>query len=269
MNLSKLRTRHPKRTLRCLLVSLLTVLLCIGLMSFAAGAESSISVDINSGEGQQGSSTLDTLFLLAFLALIPSFLLMMTCFTRIIISLSFLRTAMGTANSPPNQVLVGISLFLTLFIMLPVVYEIRDTAYKPYKAGSLTQEECIKAASVPLKTFMLKQVYDEDLELFLSFADEQGAVDMSQYDSQEKLQELSIFIVTPAFVTSELKRAFLIGFLLYIPFLIIDLVVSSTLMSMGMMMLPPAMISTPFKIMLFVLADGWNLLFESLIVSFH
>lgn len=240
----------------------------IGLQRVAA--ESSISVDINSGgtqNGQQG--TLDLLFLMAFIALIPSFLMMMTCFTRIVISFSFLRNALGTQSTPPNQVIIGLSLFISVFIMLPVFQEIRTEAYEPYKSGEITAEEAIDKGSVPLKVFMLKQVYEEDLDLFLSLADERGAVDSSQFDSQEKLPELSLFIITPAFVTSELKRAFLIGFLLYIPFLIIDLVVSSTLMAMGMVMLPPAMISMPFKLMLFIVADGWDLLIESLIISFN
>lgn len=234
-----------------------------------AGAESSIKLDINSGEADKGSSTLDLLFMLAFIALIPTFLMMMTCFTRLVVSFSFLRNAMGTQNSPPNQVIIGLSIFISIFIMLPVFQEIKTTAYDPYKAGTMQVDEAITEGSKPLKVFMLKQVYDKDLDLFLSLADEKGAVDASKYDSQEKLTDLSLFIITPAFLTSELKRAFLIGFLLYIPFLIIDLVVSSTLMAMGMVMLPPAMISMPFKLMLFVVADGWDLLINSLIVSFN
>lgn len=269
MKLDRFRTRNLKKTLLCMLVCIAVIIGCVAVMGITAGAESSISVDINSGEATDQSSTLDLLFLLAFIALIPSFLIMMTCFTRIIISLSFLRTALGTTTSPSNQVLIGIAIFLTLFIMFPTLTEINESAYKPYKEGELSQEEFLDTAVVPLKTFMLKQVYDDDLDLFLSLADEQGAVDMTTIESQEDLLDLSLLIITPAFMTSELKRGFLIGFLLYIPFLIIDLVVSSTLMSMGMMMLPPTMISTPFKIMLFILADGWNLLFESLIVSFH
>jgi flagellar biosynthetic protein FliP len=153
--------------------------------------------------------------------------------------------------------------------MFPVFSEIKTNAYDPYKAGTIQLEEALNEGQKPLKIFMLKQVYDEDLEMFLSLADAQGIVTEADYDSQEKLTELSIFIIAPAFITSELKRAFLIGFLIYIPFLIIDLVVSSTLMAMGMMMLPPAMISLPFKLMLFIVADGWNLLIESLIVSFN
>lgn len=269
MRLDRFRTKNLKKTALCLIACIAVIIGCVALMGFTAGAESSISVDINSGEATDQSSTLDLLFLLAFIALIPSFLMMMTCFTRIIISLSFLRTAIGTNTSPSNQVLIGIAIFLTLFIMFPTLTEINESAYTPYKEGEITQEEFLDTAVVPIKTFMLKQVYDEDLDLFLSLADEQGAVDMSTIESQEDLLDLSLMIITPAFMTSELKRGFLIGFLLYIPFLIIDLVVSSTLMSMGMMMLPPTMISTPFKIMLFILADGWNLLFESLIVSFH
>ncbi len=249
----------------CLLVFLVLGLTVIR----TAGAESSIKLDINSGEAEQGSSTLDLLFMLAFLALIPTFLMMMTCFTRLVVSFSFLRNAMGTQNSPPNQVIIGLSIFISIFVMLPVFQEIKTTAYDPYKAGTMQVDEAITEGSKPLKVFMLKQVYDKDLDLFISLAEEKGTVDASKYDSQEKLADLSLFIITPAFITSELKRAFLIGFLLYIPFLIIDLVVSSTLMAMGMVMLPPAMISMPFKLMLFVVADGWDLLIKSLIVSFN
>jgi len=153
--------------------------------------------------------------------------------------------------------------------MFPYLSQIKEEAYDPYQAGELTIEEAITETSVPLKTFMLKQVYETDLDLFLSLADSRGMVDAAQYDNQEKLTDLSVFVIVPAFITSELKRAFLIGFLLYVPFLIIDLVVSSTLMSMGMVMLPPTTISMPFKLMLFVLVDGWNLLFESLIMGFR
>lgn len=247
-----------------------TVLLSGFLINSVSAAESpSITIDLNSGAADTGSSTLDLLFLLAFIALIPTFLMMLTCFTRIVISFSFLRNAMGVANSPPNQVITGLSIFITIFIMFPVFSEIKTEAYDPYKAGTMQIEEAIAEGQKPLKIFMLKQVYDEDLEMFLSLADTQGMVTEEDYNSQEKLTELSIFIIAPAYITSELKRAFLIGFLLYIPFLIIDLVVSSTLMAMGMMMLPPAMISLPFKLMLFIVADGWNLLIESLIISFN
>ena len=176
---------------------------------------------------------------------------------------------MGTQTSPPNQVVVGIALFLSIFIMFPVLSEIKTVAYDPYSTGQIKLEEAISEGSKPLKKFMLKQVYESDLDLFVSLADSRDIIDAKEYNSQEKLMDLSIFIIVPAYITSELKRAFFIGFLLYIPFLVIDLVVSSTLMAMGMVMLPPTTISMPFKLMLFVVVDGWDLLFESLITSFR
>lgn len=251
------------------ILSFVVVILLTGFIGESVSAESSIKIDLNSGEADSGSSTLDLLFLLAFIALIPTFLMMLTCFTRLVISFSFLRNAMGVANSPPNQVITGLSIFLTVFIMFPVFSQIKTEAYDPYKAGTMTFEEAIGEGQKPLKVFMLKQVYEEDLNMFVTLADSNGIIEKENYDSQEKLTELSLFVIAPSYITSELKRAFLIGFLLYIPFLVIDLVVSSTLMAMGMVMLPPAMISMPFKLMLFIVADGWNLLIESLIVSFN
>ncbi len=261
--------RQLKKNIICFIITLIIVIIAGGIVAQTVSAESSISVDLNSGEAESGSSTLDLLFLLAFIALIPTFLMMMTCFTRIVVSFTFLRNAMGTQNSPPNQVIVGLSIFISLFIMFPVFQQIKTEAYDPYKSGEITVEEAVTTGSKPLKVFMLKQVYEDDLDLFLSLADAQGTIKSEEYNSQEKLTDLSIFVITPAFITSELKRAFLIGFLLYIPFLIIDLVVSSTLMAMGMVMLPPAMISMPFKLMLFIIADGWDLLIQSLIISFN
>jgi len=251
------------------IVSLILFITVVFLTSSSKVSASSINVDISSGEADSVSSVLDMLFLLAFLAIIPSLLLVMTSFTRIVISLSFLRNALGTQNSPPNQVIVGLSLFMTIFIMLPVFIEIKDTAYMPYKEAKITQEEALDNGIKPLKVFMLKQIYDKDLQLFLSLADAREMLNQNDYTDKEKLTELSLVVIIPSFITSELKRAFIIGFLIYIPFLILDLVVSSTLMSMGMMMLPPAMISLPFKLLLFILVDGWNLLIQSLIVSFR
>ncbi|MGN0620667.1 MAG: flagellar type III secretion system pore protein FliP [Porcipelethomonas sp.] len=250
-------------------VCLLVVIASVSILSMEAHAASSVTLDISSGEAEENSSVLDILFLLAFLALIPSFLMMMTSFVRLVIALSFLRTAIGTQSAPPNQVIIGLSLFLSIFIMFPVLSQIKTEAYDPYHSGEITAEEAIKEGSKPLKSFMLKQVYEDDLDLFMSLADSRGMIDASEYKTQDDLTEVSIFVIVPAFMTSELKRAFLIGFLLYIPFVIIDLVVSSTLMSMGMVMLPPASIALPFKLMLFIVVDGWNLLFESLIVSFR
>lgn len=249
----------------------LGIVLCgffIGICTMSADA-ASIQLGLESGEASQGGSALDLLFLLAMIALLPSLLLVMTSFTRIIISLSFLRSAIGTQSSPPNQVIVGLSLFLTIFIMFPVFTQIKTQAYDPFKKGEITQAEAIKKGSVPLKEFMLRQIYEEDLDLFLSLADAKKVVDVSTIESQEDLKELSMVVIIPSFITSELKRAFMIGFLLYIPFLIIDIIVSSTLMSMGMVMLPPSTIALPFKLMLFVLVDGWNLLIEALVAGFR
>jgi flagellar biosynthetic protein FliP len=234
----------------------------------AGDGDSSIDIRIDAGEAGTGTSALDILFLLAFLALLPSFLLMMTSFLRIIISLSFLKSAMGI-QVPPTQVLVGIALFLSFFIMTPTIKQINDVAYQPYQAGEMSATEAIQEAGEPLKEFMLRQTYDADLKLFLSLSDEYDIENMEKYDTQEELLDLSLFVIVPSFITSELRRGFMIGFLLYIPFLVVDIVVSSTLMAMGMVMLPPAMISLPFKLMLFVVVDGWGLLFESLITSFH
>lgn len=262
--------KYLKKNLIFFLVNLIVVVVLISLCyNLNVHADAGINIDINSGEAGDPTSALDLLFMLAFLALLPTLLLMTTCFTRIIISLSFLRNALGTQQSPPNQVLTGLALFLTLFIMSPVIKEINDVSYKPFKENQITQEEALDNGVKPLKEFMLKQVYEEDLDLFLSLSDSVDHTDMAEFDSQEKLLDLSLTVIVPAFITSELKRAFLIGFLLYIPFLIIDIVVASTLMSMGMVMLPPSMISLPFKLMLFILVDGWTLLIQSLITGFH
>lgn len=207
--------------------------------------------------------TLEILFLTTVIALLPSMLIMMTSFTRIIISLSFLRTAMGTSQNPPNTVLIGIALFLTLFIMNPVLTQIQQTAYEPYTRQEITQEEAIDRASVPLKEFMLRNTESSSLTLFCDLA----GVDEPATD--EGAMELSMRVIIPSYMTSELKAAFQIGFFLYIPFMLIDIVVSSTLMSMGMIMLPPAMISMPFKLLLFITVDGWQLLFATLAQGFR
>ena len=207
--------------------------------------------------------TLEVLFLTTVIALLPSILVMMTSFTRIIISLSFLRSALGTQQNPPNMVLVGIALFLTLFIMNPVLTEIQKNAYEPYKQQTITQEQALDRAEVPLKRFMLRQTEQSSLNMFCDLAQVDAPV------SEEEAMELSMRVVVPSYMTSELKRAFEIGFFLYIPFMLIDIVVSSTLMSMGMIMLPPAMISMPFKLLLFVTVDGWQLLFSTLAQGFR
>lgn len=244
-------------------------LILIGLfLSFIkVSASSTISLDFDN-TGNASLDSLDIVFLLLFLSIIPSLLLMMTSFTRIIIVFSFLRNALGLQQSPPNQILVGLSLFLSLFIMGPVLNDINENAYIPYKEQAITQEVALDRAQVPIKEFMLKQVDNESLDLFISISRQDVKINQNQ-DVNEQMKNIDLSILVPAFVTSELKRAFLIGFLIYIPFLAIDLIVASTLMSMGMVMLPPGMISLPFKIMIFILADGWGLLMSSLVQGFH
>lgn len=207
--------------------------------------------------------TLEILFLTTVITLLPSILIMMTSFTRIIISLSFLRTAIGTNQNPPNMVLIGISLFLTLFIMSPVLNDIRTNAYEPYTRQEITQQEALDRAQVPIRDFMLRNTETSSLDMFCDLAQTEAPA------TDEEARELPLQIVIPSYMTSELKRAFEIGFLLYIPFMLIDIVVSSTLMSMGMIMLPPAMISMPFKLLLFITVDGWQLLFSTLAQGFH
>lgn len=243
------------------------VLIGLAFCFINVSANSSISLDFDN-TGNASLDSLDVVFLLLFLSIIPSLLLMMTSFTRIIIVFSFLRNALGLQQSPPNQILVGLSLFLSLFIMGPVINEINENAYIPYKEQAITQEVALDRAQIPIKEFMLKQVDNESLKLFISISKQDIVIDQNS-EVNEQMMDLDLSILVPAFVTSELKRAFLIGFLIYIPFLAIDLIVASTLMSMGMVMLPPGMISLPFKIMIFILADGWGLLMSSLVQGFH
>lgn len=209
--------------------------------------------------------TLDILLMMTIVSLLPSLLIMVTSFARTVIILSFLRNAMGVQQTPPNMVLVGIAIFLTLFIMDPVIQQINTEAYTPYKNQEITQAEAIERAQVPLKEFMLKNTEKSSLKMFLDLS---GREDV-EVEDQEQLTELPMTVIIPSFMTSELKKGFTAGFLLYLPFLLIDIVVSSTLMSMGMMMLPPAMISMPFKLLLFVTVDGWELLFSTIAGSFN
>ncbi len=204
--------------------------------------------------------TLDILLMLTVISLLPSLLIMVTSFARTVIILSFLRNAIGVQQTPPNMVIVGIAIFLTLFIMDPVIKEINTQAYTPYKNQEISQEEAIARAQIPLKEFMLTNTEKSSLNMY---------VEMSGNEEVEEVTELPMTVVIPSFITSELKKGFTAGFLLYIPFLLIDIVVSSTLMSMGMMMLPPAMISMPFKLLLFVTVDGWQLLFSTIVNSFR
>ncbi len=211
------------------------------------------------GGGTQWSLSIQTLLLLTGLTFLPALLLMMTSFTRIIIVLSLLRHALGTQTAPPNQVLVGLALFLTFFVMAPVADKIYTDAYLPLAENRITFTEALDRGAVPLRAFMLKQVREADLALFTKIAAQ---------PTPAKAAEVPMRVLIPAFVTSELKTAFQIGFIVFIPFLIIDMIVASILMSMGMMMMSPVIVALPFKIMLFVLVDGWNLLIASLVASF-
>lgn len=228
--------------------------------SYAAG----ISIDLGTeSAGNMGS--LELLFLFVILAIAPSLLIMMTSFTRIVIVFSFLRNALGLQQTPPNQVIIGISLFLSLFIMQPVISDINTGSIEPYMNKQITDKVAIERMQEPIKEFMLKQTKDEDLNLFLSLSNDNKKVELTE----ETLKTIGLDVVIPSFITSELKRAFTIGFLLFLPFLVIDMIVSSTLMSMGMVMLPPTVVSLPFKVMLFVVIDGWSLVMEMLVKSFH
>ncbi|AJD30424.1 flagellar type III secretion system pore protein FliP [Clostridium sporogenes] len=217
-----------------------------------------ISVD-NANNPTEYVDNIKLLIMLTVLTLLPSFIVMMTSFVRTIVVFGFLRNAMGTQQSPPNQVMIGLALFLTLFIMRPVYTEINTKAIQPYMKNKITQEQAVEIGAKPLRQFMLKQTRQKDLKLF---------VDLAKPNFKVTKDNAPLDIVVPAFIISELKTAFQIGFLLFIPFLIIDLVVASVLMSMGMFMLPPVMISLPFKLLLFVMVDGWYLLVKSLVMSF-
>ena len=203
--------------------------------------------------------TMQIVFLITILSLAPSILIMMTSFTRLVIVFHFLRSALATQTVPSNQILIGLALFISIFIMKPVITEINDTALQPYLNEEITQKEALEKASAPIKTFMFEQTRERDISLFLQ---------LRQKGKPASLDDLSIFTLIPAFIISELKTAFQIGFLLYLPMLAIDMVVASVLLSMGMMMLPPIMISLPFKLLLFVLVDGWYLVIESLVKGF-
>ena len=225
--------------------------------------DNTLDINISSNAGSMKlESTLQILIMLTILSLAPSILIMVTSFTRIVVVFHFLRTALGTQTTPPNQVIVGLALFITIAIMSPVFTEVNTKAIKPYTAGKIKQEQAIEKGLSPLREFMLKQTREKDLKLFMDL-NKKSADDIKDYD------DIPITIVIPACIISELRAAFIIGFLIYLPFIVIDMVVASTLMSMGMMMLPPTTISLPFKLLLFVLADGWNLVIGQLVNSFN
>ena len=240
----------------------LFVFVCLALpaLSWAAPGIPAFSSSPGPGGTTNYSFSIEALLLLTALTFLPAALLMMTAFTRIVIVLSLLRQAMGTMTAPPNQVIVGLSLFLTFFIMAPVFDKVYDTAWRPYTENRISLVEAADLGARPIKDFMLKQTRQEDLALFVRLA---------KIPALNSPEETPLKVLVPAYVISEIKTAFTIGFIVFIPFLIIDMVVASVLMSMGMMMLSPVLVSLPFKIMLFVLADGWNLLIASLVATFQ
>lgn len=281
--------KHWKMCLRCILVLVLT-LICFGrgattvyattgIVDAVTQEEDSdsatsndsddsdeedtsnlISIGIAAGDGSDLASVLEMLLVLTVISLAPSILIMLTSFTRIIIVLHFVRTAMGTQTVPPNQVLTSLALFLTFFIMMPTFTTIYNDAIVPLQEESITVEEAWDAGVKPLREFMIKQTPDSDIKTF---------VDLAQLENVEDYDDIPLLVLIPSFMISELRSAFIMGFLIYLPFIIIDMVVASTLMSMGMMMLAPTVISLPFKILLFVMVDGWNLVVTNLVSTFY
>lgn len=254
-----------KKTLKLHMIIIVVCFFCLFTANRAMAAETGgdssptfgFSIQTSGEEGLAGS--VQIIIILTIIALAPSILILLTSFTRILIVLHFTRAALSTQSAPPNQILIGMALFLTFFVMAPVFSEINTTAVQPLLEGSITQEEAFEVGIEPLKVFMLDQIELKDLNMMLEIGGMERLEDFTDY---------SLVVIVPSFILSELRKAFIIGFLIYIPFIIIDMVVSSTLMSMGMMMLPPTTISMPFKILLFVLADGWNLIIVNLLKTF-
>ena len=221
----------------------------------------SVNVEVGTAENpQEVSSTLQIMALLTILTIVPGILLMTTSFVRIVVIIGFLRNALATQNVPPNQVVLGLAMFLTFYIMSPYWSQANDNGIQPYLNGQISQEEALEITLAPMREFMFRQTRESDLALF---------VNLSDSERPETQDDVSTFVLIPAFMISELKTGFQIGFMIYIPFIVIDMIVATTLMSMGMMMLPPVMISLPFKILLFVMVDGWHLLINSIITSFR
>ena len=252
-----------------LAVIIALVIMFSGCSALSSGSDTdttgtSVSEDDNTGVIEEltgsRSDSVKIMLLITILALLPSIIIMLTCFPRIIIVLSLIRNGLGLQNMPPNQVLVGLALFLTMFVMSPVITEINEVAYQPYIEEKIDEEQAMALAMEPVREFMLKQTYEKDLEYFISVSGSEEAIQV--------VDDIPNTVLIPAYMTSEIKRGFQIGFFLYIPFLVIDMVVASVLMSMGMMMLPPTVISLPFKLLLFVLVDGWMLTVKTLIGSF-
>jgi len=256
----KTEKKQNNNSIKSIFKITLFLMIFLNIASGNVFASPSNVIDMNINGTTYG--TIEIILFMTLVTLGPSIVIMMTSFTRIIVVLSFLRSALGMQQTPPNQVMIGLALFLTLFIMSPVIEEINTEAYQPFRAEEINQEQFFEKASEPIKGFMLKQTGEKELDMYITLSR-----NTEVYETQD-ISALPLTVVIPAFMTSELRRAFIMGFLLYIPFLVIDIIVSTVLMSMGMMMLPPAMIALPFKILLFVLVDGWSLLFKSIVMTF-
>lgn len=241
----------------------LAILILLGVSggtAYAADPIPGVNIDIGTAEGGGGATTVSLILLLTILSLSPAILVLMTSFTRIVIVLGFVRTSLGTQQMPPNQVLIGLALFLTFFVMAPTLGDINQNALQPYLREEISQTEALERASASIKQFMFHHTREKDLQLFLEY---------TQAAPPSGVTDIPLTALVPAFAISELKTAFQMGFMIFIPFLVIDMIVASTLMAMGMMMLPPVMISLPFKILLFILVDGWYLVVRSLLLSFN
>lgn len=250
-----------KKRIKIIIISLIVVMI-LATTSYAEPSVSlfgkTVTLEDNS-DPQNYVFSLQLLFILTILSLAPSILIMMTGFTRIVIVLGFIRSALGLQQTPPNHVIIGLAIFITFFTMAPIASQVNEEALQPFLAEEISQDIAIEKAMVPIREFMFKQTRDKDMGLFL---------EMKGISNVTRLEEIPSHVIIPAFIISELKTAFQMGFIIYIPFLVIDMVVSSTLMAMGMMMLPPVIISLPFKILLFVIVDGWNLVIKSLVLGF-
>ncbi|MCI8695591.1 MAG: flagellar type III secretion system pore protein FliP [Lachnospiraceae bacterium] len=261
---NKLRTKRIVTAI-CLLVTVGILCIVSSMTVFASGAETDpsnvLSISMSDGGNGEINGSLRILLTLTLISIAPILIIMMTSFTRIIIVLHFTRAALNTQTAPPNQILVGLALILTFFIMEPTVQEINEQAYQPYEAGEIDLDEALERGVAPLRKFMYPQTQVKDVDLFMDISGQ-------EWDGVS-LDTIPLSVLLPSFMLSELRMAFWIGFVIYIPFIVIDMVVASTLMSMGMMMLPPTTISMPFKILLFVLADGWNLVIKNLVESFY
>lgn len=241
-------------------ILLVLLLLLLATSALQAQGLPKVTLQVDGGSGDEGlSTTIEILLLLTVLALAPSIIIMMTSFLRIIIVLSFVRQALGTHQMPPSQLLMGMALILSMFIMAPVISQVHQHAFKPYLDGKITQQQLYEEGSKPIRAFLLKQTREKDLALFVKFAG---------LDKPDTREDIPLHVLVPSFIISELRTAFQISFVIFIPFLVIDMVVASVLMSMGMMMLPPILVALPFKVLLFVLVDGWYLIIKSLVESF-